>query len=271
MTQEDFKKQEISAINMFIRRGTKLVVKDLSFQIKLGELIGVLGANGAGKSTLLCALSGECPVTSGSLLMNGLSLDALSISNQARVRAVLPQQSLLTFNLAVIEVVRMGAYAYPEASPQQVKGWVEESCLEMDLLQLAQANYIELSGGQQQRVQLARVLVQARAIAHFQGHAWIFLDEPTACLDPRHQQLLIKKVYELTRTNNFGVMVIMHDLNLAALWCDRLLLIKQGALIAEGCPVKTLTSENLLGCFEIPMHVLPHPFCNEKMFVLAGQ
>jgi iron complex transport system ATP-binding protein len=264
-------KKNIIAANLSIKRGNRVVVKNLSFEMKLGELVGVLGANGAGKTTLLCALSGECVATRGSLFMNGYLLDSLSINDQARVRAVLPQQSMLTFNLSVTEVVQMGAYAYPEAHLKQIEAWVEESLFDTDLLQLAQANYTELSGGQQQRVQLARVLVQARAIAHFQGHAWIFLDEPTACLDPKHQQRLIKKVHELTRTNNFGVIVIMHDLNLAALWCDRLMLLKEGVLIAEGCPRETLTTENLFECFDVPMTVLPHPACHEKIFVLANQ
>jgi iron complex transport system ATP-binding protein len=266
----NFNKQ-ISATHLSIYRGTKVVVKNLSFEMNLGELVGVLGANGAGKSTLMCALSGECPVASGSLFINGSLLDSLSINNQARVRAVLPQQSMLTFNLSVSEVVKMGAYSYPESDLKQVKEWVEESFYDTDLLQLAQSNYTELSGGQQQRVQLARVLVQARAIAYFQGHAWIFLDEPTACLDPKHQQQLIKKVHELTRTENFGVIVIMHDLNLAALWCDRLMMIKDGALIADGCPIKTLTTKNLFDCFDIPMHVLPHPVCQEKICILTSQ
>jgi iron complex transport system ATP-binding protein len=78
-------------------------------------------------------------------------------------------------------------------------------------------------------------------------------------------------MHGLTRTNNFGVTVIMHDLNLAALWCDRLMLIKQGALIAEGSPIKTLTTENLLACFDIPMHVMPHPLRHEKVLILSGQ
>ena len=264
-------KKRMSASDLCINRGFRVIVKDLSIQLKIGELVGVLGPNGAGKSTLLCALSGECSVSGGSLFMNGTLLDTLSIKDQARKRAVLPQHCILTFNLAVSEVVQMGAYAYPEANPEQVHAWVNDCLFDLDLLQLAQSNYMELSGGQQQRVQLARVLVQAYAIAQYQGHAWILLDEPSSSLDPRHQQLLIKKIHELTRTKNFGVIVIMHDLNLAAFWFDRLLLMKQGALIVEGTPIKTLTADNLFECFDIPMHVLPHPLNKEKIVVVTGQ
>jgi iron complex transport system ATP-binding protein len=270
MNEVDFKKR-ISSYDVCIKRGSRIIVKDLSIQLKIGELVGVLGANGAGKSTLLCALSGECPVSTGSLCLNGALLDSLSIKDQARKRVVLPQHCMLTFNLAVSEVVQMGAYAYPEANPEQVHAWVNDCLFDLDLLQLAQSNYMELSGGQQQRVQLARVLVQAHAIAHYQGHAWILLDEPSSSLDPRHQQLLIKKIHGLTRTKNFGVTVVMHDLNLAAFWCDRLLLMKQGVLIAEGCPIETLTADNLFQCFDMPMLVLPHPLNKEKIVIVSGQ
>jgi iron complex transport system ATP-binding protein len=263
--------QYLAAINLTVHRGSRAVVKDLSFQMRIGELVGVLGANGAGKSSLLSALAGECNVKSGSVSINGGSLCTLSASEQAQVRAVLPQQSTLSFNLTVMAVVAMGAYSYPDAAPELVNCWVFASLNDTDLSHLVDASYPELSGGQQQRVQLARVLVQARAIAHFQGHAWILLDEPTASLDPRHEQLLMQQIHALTRAQNYGVMVIMHDLNLAALWCDRVMLLKEGTLIADDCPSKTFTDTNLLECFDMSMYVFPHPLCNGKVSVVASR
>lgn len=270
MKDVNFKKQ-ISATNLCVHRGSRAAVKDLSFQMGIGELVGVLGANGAGKSSLLCALAGECPTHSGAVSINGISLGAATVSAQARVRAVLPQQSMLSFSLSVIDVIGMGAYSYPEAYPKLLSRWIQESLIDTDLSHLVESSYTELSGGQQQRVQLARVLVQARAIAHFQGHAWILLDEPTASLDPRHQQLLMQKIHALTRTENFGVMVIMHDLNLAAFWCDRLMLMKDGVLIADDCPDKSITDKNLFECFDMQMHVFRHPICRDKMCVVASE
>ncbi len=261
--------KRFSTINLYVNRGSRSVVNNLSFQIEIGTLVGVLGANGAGKSTLLSVLAGECSVNSGSVCINGVSLSTLTALEQAQLRAVLPQHSSLSFNLSVIEIVTMGAYSYPEAQPQLLNRWVVESLHDTDLSHLTDVNYTELSGGQQQRVHLARVLVQSRAIAHFHGHAWILLDEPTSSLDPRHQQLLFQKIHALTRAENFGVMVVMHDLNLAALWCDRLMLMKEGALIFDDCPANTLTSNNLLECFDNPMHVFPHPIYSDKVCVVA--
>ncbi len=264
-------RKRISVIDLCVHRGSRSVLKDLSFQMQVGELVGVLGANGAGKSTLLNTLAGECAVNSGSVCINGLSLVTLTTLEQAKVRAVLPQHSTLSFNLSVKEIISMGAYSHHEVQPHLLNRWISESLSDTDLSHLTDVKYTELSGGQQQRVQLARVLVQARAIVHFQGHAWIFLDEPTASLDPRHQQLLLQKIHALTRAENFGVMVIMHDLNLAALWCDRVILMKEGALIADDCPVKTFTDRNLFECFDMPMYVFPHPLFNGKISIVARQ
>ena len=261
----------LSAINLTVHRGCRAVVKDISFQMRIGEVVGVLGANGAGKSSFLNTLAGECNVSSGTVSINGESLCTLSATEQAQFRAVLPQQSTLTFNLTVMAVVAMGAYSYPDAAPELVNRWIFESLKDTDLLHLDHAVYPDLSGGQQQRVQLARVLVQARAITHFQGHAWILLDEPTASLDPKHQHLLMQQIHALTRTQNFGVMVIMHDLNLAALWCDRVMLLKEGALIADDCPIKTLTDKNLFECFDMAMYVFPNPICKGTMSIVASR
>ncbi len=276
----------ISALDLSVNHGAQSVVKDFSFEMRIGECIAVLGANGAGKSSLLTALSGEyskarislfnaalnrAAFMKGAVIMNGAPLLAMSPNQRARLRAVLPQHSTLTFNLVVEEVVQMGAYPFSEAKPEQVSQWIGASLLDADLAGLRCSKYSELSGGEQQRVQFARVLVQARAIAYFQGHAWIFLDEPTASLDPRHQQLLMAKIQSLVRTLNFGVMIIMHDLNLAAYWCDRVMLMKDGVLIADDCPAKGLTAENLSNCFDMPMQVMTHPINPNKLIVVADQ
>lgn len=263
--------QHLAANHLTVNRGSRVVVKDITFQMRIGELVGILGANGAGKSSFLSAMAGEYPVSSGSVSINGASLCNLSASEQAQVRAVLPQQSTLSFNLTVMVVVSMGAYSYPDASEELVYRWVLESLKDTDLSHLVDATYPELSGGQQQRVHLARVMVQARAIAHFQDRAWIFLDEPTSSLDPKHQQLLMQQIHALTRAQNYGVMVVMHDLNLAALWCDRVMLLKEGALIVDDCPIMSFTEKNLFECFDMAMHVFPHPICKEKKTILASR
>lgn len=260
----------ISARALSVFRGHRSVVKDVSFELNLGQILGVIGANGAGKTSLLGAISGENSDIRGELFMNGHSIARMRPSDLSRARAVLPQQANLTFDLNVCDVIQMGAYPFPEALPVQVLDWVNEAIQDADLSSFSNSRYENLSGGEQQRVQFARVLVQARAIAHFNGHAWIMLDEPTASLDPKHQHLLMKRIYQLSRQEKFGVMVIIHDLNLAARWCDQLLLMKDGISIANARPTLAFTPETLQKCFDISMHVVPHPKNLSEIIVLVG-
>lgn len=266
----DFVRSEITAQGLSVFHSESRVVNEVSFDLEIGQVHGVLGANAAGKTSLLNALSGDCTNVMGSLFLGTQCLRAMSVLDLARCRAVLPQHAGLTFDLGVKEVIQMGAYPFPEASPAQVEYWVSEALADADLSHLQHSGYAELSGGEQQRVQFARVLVQARAIAHFKGYAWILLDEPTSSLDPRHQHMLMKKIKSMTKSGSYGVIVVLHDLNLAARWCDRLLLMKSGQLIANNIPVLALSASNLFSCFEIHMHVIPHPLCSQQLLVLVN-
>lgn len=261
----------ITVEGLTVYRGVRAVVDHLSFRMQTGGVFGVLGANGAGKTSLLQALSGECPYAKGWVRLDKQSIATMTPQVLATRRAVLPQHATLTFSLEVEEVIRMGGYPFPHISPGQIEQWVNTALKDVELVHRRHSAYPELSGGEQQRVQFARVLVQARAIAHAQGHAWIFLDEPTASLDPKHQQMVMQKVHQLTREENFGVMVVMHDLNLASRWCDRLMLMKAGGLVVDGVVAKALTAEHLLECFDIPMQVMSHPKRSGELIVLVEQ
>ena len=155
----------------------------------------------------------------------------------ARWRArVLPQKPGLGFDLGVAEVVAMGAYPFPELPPAAVEALVDRTLALADATHLRARRYPELSGGEQQRVQFARVLTQCLA-ARAEGEArYLLLDEPTASLDPRHQGELLRVAVDLARDERVGVLVILHDMNLAARWCDRLLLLGGGRAIASGPP-----------------------------------
>lgn len=257
--------------NLNVHRQQSKILDDLSFQMCPGRVLGVLGANGAGKTSLLCTLAGELCVHSGQLLIDGNLLCLLNAKQQARMRAVLPQQSTLSFNLDLFEVISMGAYPFTEASVVQLNQWVEDSINDCDLQHLKGRLYIELSGGEQQRVQLARVLVQARAIAASHGHAYILLDEPSASLDPKHQHLIMRQIHRLAAQEQFGVLIIMHDINLAARWCDAIMLLKQGRVIAQGVPAHVLTPQALLQTYDIPMSVVPHPLLPDCVWVVMNE
>lgn len=257
----------LHAQDLTLVRGDQCILQQVSLTLAPGCMLGLLGANGAGKSTLLAALSGELPASHGTVTLNGQPLTQLSPAQQARQRAVLPQKPSLSFDLGVQEVVAMGAYPFPELNPAEVAQRCQQALQQAGVTHLAGRRYLELSGGEQQRVQFARVLVQCQAAASEPGR-YLLLDEPISNLDPRHQIDLLRTAHTLSRDGRSGVLVIAHDINLAARWCDRLVLLADGGVIAEGTPVDVLTPANLMAVYGVAADVLPHPLDADALLVL---
>ncbi|GGP22662.1 heme ABC transporter ATP-binding protein [Silvimonas iriomotensis] len=251
-------------------RHGKAVLSGVSLQLNPGEVLGVLGANGAGKSTLLATLAGELPPLAGTLTLNGAPLAIQSAHQQARCRAVLPQTPSLAFELGVRAVAATGAYPFPELSPPDLDALLERTLSLADAAAFTTRRYTTLSGGEQQRVQFARVLTQALAQRASGEYRALLLDEPTASLDPRHQLLLLQTVAQLAREQQLAVLVILHDVNLAAWWCDRLLLLADGAVAALGTPQAVLTPGHLRAVYQINATVTPHPHAPERQLVCFG-
>ncbi|MFY9138951.1 heme ABC transporter ATP-binding protein [Zwartia sp.] len=252
-------------------RGHRHVLKNVTMSLRAGELVGVLGANGAGKSSLLAAMAGELneSVATGEIRLGGLSIAQLSAHEQATRRAVLPQQPSLSFELSVQEVIQMGAYPFLQATSSEVQAWSQQALLETDLLAHAQSRYTALSGGEQQRVQLARVFVQCLAMIHAQNEAYLLLDEPLSSLDPKHQVQFMKGLAQLVRTQQIGVMLVLHDLNIAAQYCHRLLLLGGGEIIAQGTPADVMTPTALKRAFDLDFTVVPHPLDGNRLLILT--
>ncbi|CAB5517595.1 Hemin import ATP-binding protein HmuV [Achromobacter anxifer] len=260
----------LCARNLTVNRGSARILTDVSLDIRAGEVVGLLGANGAGKSTLLSALASELLPDSGQLSLSDAALASLPQGRQARRRAVLPQKPGLTFDLSVGEVVAMGAYPFPELPPRAVDALAAQALEQADAAHLAGRRYPELSGGEQQRVQFARVLVQCQAARGQDEARYLLLDEPTASLDPKHQGDLLRRAWDLAHAGNTGVLVILHDMNLAARWCDRLLLLSGGRAIAQGTPAEVLTPANLYLAYGIDAQVIPHPLQAGRLLVLTA-
>lgn len=262
--------QSLESRELCVRRGREAVLDGVSLSLTAGELLGVLGANGAGKSTLLQALAGEAgPLCSEQVRLNAQPLSQWPLAQQARQRAVLPQESSLGFSLAVSQVIAMGAYAFPEAVPADVVHCSRDAARQADVIHLLERDYLQLSGGERQRVHFARVLVQVLlACDHSRGASYLLLDEPTASLDPRHQQRLLQTVGELARSRGLGVLMVLHDVNLAARWCDRLALLHQRAILAQGAPSAVLTPQNLRQLYGMDATILPHPHQPDRPLVV---
>ncbi|WP_434605733.1 heme ABC transporter ATP-binding protein [Pseudomonas sp. R1-7] len=244
----------LRAQNLHIRRGHKTVLADIDLQLNPGEVLGVLGPNGAGKSTLLAGLCGEMRPAQGEVWLDDRPLAQWNGSERARRLAVLPQVSTLDFAFRVEEVVGMGRL--PHQSGRIRDGQIVELALQAaDAAHLQGRNYLSLSGGERQRVHLARVLAQL-----WPGEAGqiLLLDEPTSMLDPLHQHTILQAVREFA-CRGAAVLVILHDLNLAARYCDRLLLLASGRPVALDTPRQVLRPEPLKAVFGLDVLVQSHP------------
>lgn len=253
------------------RRGRE-VLKGIDLHIMPGRVYALLGANGAGKSTLSAVMAGDTlamPMLGGQVFLNGQRLSQLKASALARQRAVLTQYPSLNFDLQVRDVLEMGAYPFPELSPVALSAVVQKAVQMASVESLIDRAYQELSGGEKQRVQFARILVQL--FAHYErGDAprYCLLDEPTASLDPKHQQGLLQAVKQLAVDYHIGVLVVLHDVNLAARYADELVLLADGRLIAQGTPEEVLTSEHLHAVYGVHGTTIAHPFVSGKVLVV---
>ncbi|WP_027897723.1 heme ABC transporter ATP-binding protein [Zestomonas thermotolerans] len=240
--------------NLGVCRGAKTVLSDVQLELRPGEVLGVLGPNGAGKSTLLGALCGELQPSGGAVLLDERPLGAWSGPERARRLAVLPQSSTLSFAFRVEEVVGMGRL--PHASGRQRDAEIIAAALAAaDAGHLVGRSYLELSGGERQRVHLARVLAQLWPGATGQS---LLLDEPTSMLDPLHQHTTLQAARDFAG-RGVAVLVILHDLNLAARYCDRILLLDRGRPHALGTPEEVLRAEPLQAVFGLEVLVQTHP------------
>ena len=235
--------------------GNRALLDNVSLSIQPGQVVTVLGPNGAGKSTLMKVACGERPLSSGEVLLNGRK--HWNLRQQALMLGVLPQSSSLSFPFTAEEVVLLGRT--PCSSTRQENQAIAEAALaRVDGLHLRHRQYPTLSGGERQRVHMARVLAQVWDKCA-SGERFLLLDEPTSALDPAHQQLTLKLARQQADEEGIGVLVILHDLNLAARYSDRLMILRQGKVAARGTPREVLTPQTIGSVFDIEVSVSDHP------------
>lgn len=226
---------------------------DISLELNAGECCFLLGPNGAGKSTLLKLASGELNAEKGTVELAGHNYQNIGLADRARCRSYLAQHQQLDFPFSVLEVILLGRFTWD--SGREVDHQLALEALEaLDIQHLEKKNYCQLSGGEQQRVQLARVLVQ---IWQHRGQRLLLLDEPTAALDLAHQHQLLKWLQEFKK-QGVAIMLVVHDLNLAARYADRVFLIKNGRLAAEGAVSEVMQADTLSQVFDCDLEVQSH-------------
>lgn len=234
--------------------GQRTLIDKVSLRLEPGEMVALIGPNGAGKSTLLRLLTGFLPPTAGRCLLDGQPLAAWPAQTLSRRRAVMRQQAQLGFDWPVEDVIAMGRAPW-EADPDPAL--VRELMQLTGCATLAGRSWQQLSGGEQQRVQLARTLAQLWRDGQPEGY--LFLDEPTSALDLYHQQHLLRLLQGLTRQAPLHVCMVLHDLNLAALWADRLLLLHEGQLVSQGSPETVLQAPVITRWYGADVQVGQHP------------
>lgn len=227
------------AQDLTVNLGRARILHGLSFQARPAEFTAIVGPNGSGKTTLLRALTGELCYT-GRIALGGVDLAAMSVEELARRRAVLPQAAALSFPFTVAEVVRIGL----EARAERAEALVPAALAAVGLPGFAGRLYQQLSGGEQQRVQLARVLAQVWQPVDGQGARWLMLDEPVSSLDIAHQLTVMRLAADYARRGG-GVIAVMHDLNLTAMFAQHVVLMAGGQVLAQGRPEAVLTDAGL--------------------------
>lgn len=250
------------------RIGGKPLVEDVSLKVAPGEIVAVVGANGAGKSTLLKLLCGDLNPAHGDVTLADKPLSQWRKRDLARVRAVLPQTSPLSFGFSALEVVLMGRSPHVQGieRPEDL-AIVRAALAAASVEHLAQRSYLTLSGGEQQRVQLARVLAQ---IWEDNGARYLLLDEPTNNLDLAHQHGTLSIASDFAR-RGVGVLAILHDLNLAAQYADHVLIMKAGRLLAYGTPNQVFTREIIYDAFDMAVIIAPHPSLDCPLVIAEPQ
>jgi iron complex transport system ATP-binding protein len=230
------------------------VLRGVDLGLAAGEVLAILGPNGAGKSTLLRVLAREIPPTSGRIELNGRALGKWSAVELARQRAVLPQADSLRFAFEVREVVRLGRYPWSSGKSDKEYEIVDQAMRAAGVERFAARLYTTLSGGERARVQLARVFAQIWELPQ-RGATLLLLDEPTASLDLAHQHDVLTAVRGFA-SRGAGIALALHDLNLAARYADRVLLMKDGEVASIGNAREVLTVASIGRVFDVDVDLL---------------
>jgi len=240
--------------NLTVAYDHHVVVKDVSFQLANGCILGLIGPNGAGKTTLIRAMSGVIPARSGEIIADRKDLSKLSVMERARLIAVVPQARSLPGAFTGWETVLLGRTPYLNWLGQvsQKDQAIAREAMEMtDTLELVDRRLEELSGGEQQSLLLARALAQSAPI--------LLLDEPTTHLDLHHQMELLNQVHRLAKQRNLTVVMVLHDLNQVNRFADEVVLLVGGKVFAHAQTEEVMNSHMLSMAYEVELKVVKTP------------
>ena len=246
--------------------GQHSVLHDVSFQVAQGEFVGLIGPNGSGKTTLLRVMTGVLPSTGGEVRLRGRPMREIGRRRLAQVMACLTQEVNTDLAFTVREIALMGRAPHlpriGRESPRDVE--IAERALALaDVMHIANRRITEISGGERQRAFIAMCLAQEPQV--------LFLDEPTSHLDVGHQLSMLELIRGLNRRDGMTVVAVFHDLNLAAEYCDRVLLLENGRARAAGTPAEVLTEEMIASVYRARVLIQPNPVSGRPHMVLSAK
>ncbi len=242
-----------------VRFGERPILHDIHLGFAPGTLTALVGPNGAGKSTLLAVASGDVEADAGQVILHDRPIAHWKAMALARERAVMPQDHAVRFAFSVEEVVAMGRLPHP-ADPVRDAARVDQALDQAEMARLRRREVQTLSGGEAARATFARVLTQDTPL--------LLLDEPTAALDLRHQERTLRTLRGLA-DEGACVIVVLHDLNLAAGYADRIVLLERGGVAADGTPDQVLTREHIERVYQQSVVVLRHPLRDVPLVVVS--
>lgn len=245
----------IEVQNISYKINNNQILKNVSLTIDQGKICSILGPNGSGKSTLVKIISGDIKPQKGFIFFNDIKLNDISIEDRAKIRSVMSQSQQIFFDFSVREIIEMG---WIEENGMYIRSNINESlqrvAKECEISSLVDRKFNSLSGGEQRRVHFARTLIQLYNKIELNNKRFLILDEPTANLDLLHELKLIRKLKEKAN-EGFGVLIVLHDLNIAYNFSDKIALINNGEIKYKGLPNDVLSEEILTSTYKMPIKV----------------
>jgi iron complex transport system ATP-binding protein len=244
----------LSVRHLTVQFDSRVVLRNICLDVRPGEVLALIGPNGAGKTTLIRAAYGGCPIAAGTITVEGKDVRQIPAEVRARRMAVVPQATRLPETFTAFDTVLMGRTPYLGwlgRDSESDRAIVREAMQRTRTAELATRRMGELSGGEQQRVLIARALAQNAPV--------LLMDEPIAYLDIRHQVGILSLVRELAHQNGLAVLMALHDLNYAGQFADRVALLAEGELRAEGTPSQVLQPDILGVAYGLRVEIVPHP------------
>ncbi|MBA3066621.1 ABC transporter ATP-binding protein [bacterium] len=241
---------KLKVLNLSFSYDTMPALEEISFEAEAGEILGVIGPNGSGKTTLLKCINMKLKPLTGTVLADDKNISKLPRREIAKYIGVVPQISSISFPFTVFEVVLMGRYSYQKRFRQtkEKEASIVRRCLEITGVKDLSARFItEISGGEYQRVIIARALAQEPKA--------LLLDEPTLHLDINHQIEILDLIFNLAKKKKLAVVMVLHDLNLAARYSDRIIALNKGRIFDSGTPEKVISMENINKIYGIDVEI----------------